>query len=479
MGTQAYGIWVMLQSAAAFSGLLDLGFRSAVIRFVSRYEAAGDEDGVRENATAGLLYFSMGGAVILTIGVVAAILVRKGIFQQVSPSLSAVVVVLSAVAALNLPTSFFRGLLYARERIDLSNTVNMAGTVVKVALILLLVSGASSLLTLAWIELTYQLLLIGLMVFSTLFVYGRMPFRFSSVRWRTWLEMWRYGGFTLINQLSVRAKESAPPLLIGSLLSAGQVPIFSIAASMANYLAEIVTKIGGVLTPSISRLEGRGELSTAAELVLGANRLSVVLAGVLGVAVIGMGRPFLHIWLGPAFDESYWLLIVLVVGSVAGSAQMPTVAYFYGTGTHDRLVWLSLSEALLVVALGAAGALAFGIQGVAVGVLVAGVVPRMIIRPLIFCRLAHVSVRRFLGDYYTGLALFAVAALLAESLSKWALHVHSYFGVLLLGIIWGGGYALLLWVVFLRPEERAALLQLVISGRRYLPRRMREAGRAR
>lgn len=480
IGKQAYGVWVILQSAISFSGLFDLGFRSAVIRYVSRCEAAGDQDGVQENATAGLLYFSLVALIVFAIGCVAALLVREGISDRISPALGGVVVVLSAAAALNLPTSFFRGLLYARERIDLSNSISILGTVFKITLILLLVTAASGLRTLAWIELACQILLIGMTVLISSRIYKSIPFRLSAVRWHSWLEMWRYGGFTLLNQFNVRVREGAPPLLIGTILAAARVPEFSIAASLANYLAEIVARVGGVLTPSISRLEGRGELSNAAELVSRANRLSASLAGILGVGLLGMARPFLHIWLGPEFDNSYWLLIILAGSAVLGSAQMPTVAYFFGTGTHDRLMWLSLMEVVLVISLGAAGAVAFGVMGVAGGVLAASILPRLILRPFLFCRLAQVPARRFLIDYYSALVLFSLAATLAATVSGWGLRFKTYPEVFLLGILWAASYTLVVWVVYLRPVERAALLLAAVSGLRLiLPRRSREVSRMR
>jgi O-antigen/teichoic acid export membrane protein len=45
LGDSGYGAWVLLGSLVGYLGLLDLGVRGAVMRFVSRLHAAGDHEG--------------------------------------------------------------------------------------------------------------------------------------------------------------------------------------------------------------------------------------------------------------------------------------------------------------------------------------------------------------------------------------------------------------------------------------------------
>src|SRR6202789_1515037 len=43
LGSVAYGVWILAVSTVAYLGLLDLGLRSAVIRYVSKADAQGQE----------------------------------------------------------------------------------------------------------------------------------------------------------------------------------------------------------------------------------------------------------------------------------------------------------------------------------------------------------------------------------------------------------------------------------------------------
>jgi O-antigen/teichoic acid export membrane protein len=44
LGDAAYGIWVLIFSVTGYYGMFDLGIRSSIIRYVSKYIATGDKE---------------------------------------------------------------------------------------------------------------------------------------------------------------------------------------------------------------------------------------------------------------------------------------------------------------------------------------------------------------------------------------------------------------------------------------------------
>jgi len=56
LGTVAYGVWILAVSTVAYLGLLDLGLRSAIIRYVSKADAQGQEIEA-QNAIGAALWF--------------------------------------------------------------------------------------------------------------------------------------------------------------------------------------------------------------------------------------------------------------------------------------------------------------------------------------------------------------------------------------------------------------------------------------
>ena len=69
LGLAAFGVWAVTGAVAHYFGLLDLGLRRSLARFIALYDANGDVRGIKECVGLGLIAFTVVGAV----GVLAAV----------------------------------------------------------------------------------------------------------------------------------------------------------------------------------------------------------------------------------------------------------------------------------------------------------------------------------------------------------------------------------------------------------------------
>ena len=76
LGDTRYGLWAVVGSLVGYLGLLDLGIRVGVTRFVARHEAHGDKDAATADVTA---------RVTNEVQVKASSASRRTIFMRVSP----------------------------------------------------------------------------------------------------------------------------------------------------------------------------------------------------------------------------------------------------------------------------------------------------------------------------------------------------------------------------------------------------------
>ena len=51
LGDAAFGVWVLIFSVTGYYGLFDLGIRSSIIRYVSKYTATGDREKLTRSST--------------------------------------------------------------------------------------------------------------------------------------------------------------------------------------------------------------------------------------------------------------------------------------------------------------------------------------------------------------------------------------------------------------------------------------------
>src|SRR5215813_14408414 len=58
LGDTANGIWVLIFSVTGYYGLFDLGIRSSVVRYVSKYTATGEDDELARVVNTSLFSYS-------------------------------------------------------------------------------------------------------------------------------------------------------------------------------------------------------------------------------------------------------------------------------------------------------------------------------------------------------------------------------------------------------------------------------------
>src|SRR5262249_6998631 len=127
LGETQYGAWALLISMVGYLGLLDLGVRSAVTRYIAKFHAGGDHERANRLYSAALRIFAVAGtvAVVLSFGMAALL----GHVFNIPPELigtARVVTVISGVTvAIALVSGVFGGGVIGLERFDYHNAIQI------------------------------------------------------------------------------------------------------------------------------------------------------------------------------------------------------------------------------------------------------------------------------------------------------------------------------------------------------------------
>src|SRR5258705_13079283 len=70
LGATAYGIWILAISTVGYLNLLDLGLRSAIIRFVSKAQTQGKVDEAQDAISAALWFRSLISSAVVVISII-------------------------------------------------------------------------------------------------------------------------------------------------------------------------------------------------------------------------------------------------------------------------------------------------------------------------------------------------------------------------------------------------------------------------
>jgi len=146
LGDGAYGAWVLLSSLVGYLGLLDLGTRGAVTRYVATYHAAHRHEDAGRIASTALILF--GGLGLLAVGasVLLALLVNHAFrVPDELADAARIAVVLSGVnVAVSLVSGVFGGIVVGMQRFDSLNAVNIALALAQAIAIVLVLHACSS-----------------------------------------------------------------------------------------------------------------------------------------------------------------------------------------------------------------------------------------------------------------------------------------------------------------------------------------------
>src|SRR5580692_13155581 len=72
LGDTAFGLWILIFSATGYYGLFDLGIRSSIVRYVSKFTATGDREELAKLVNTSLFTYSCIGVASMLVTLVVA-----------------------------------------------------------------------------------------------------------------------------------------------------------------------------------------------------------------------------------------------------------------------------------------------------------------------------------------------------------------------------------------------------------------------
>jgi O-antigen/teichoic acid export membrane protein len=258
-----------------------------------------------------------------------------------------------------------------------------------------------------------------------------------------------------------RIQKQSIPILIGWLLGARYVVFFAIPNRLIDYATDLVMQIGIPLTAHFSTLEARRDPGAMLDAWMRSSRFLQLIIWGLGIAILGLGEPFISRWLGPEYAHGgRWViralgLSFLLDGVAPNSGRLLVATARHGTAAATVLI-LSILGVPLTILLGRA----FGFEGIAVAI--------FLIRSacvLSVQRIAHGLLGISLREHFRHtLARFQVPILLYAgtfAAGRLLFSLDSYVALVLLAVIATVLYVGSSWKLAFDDVERATLRNLV------------------
>ena len=464
LGETQYGAWALLISMVGYLGLLDLGVRSAVTRYVARFHVSGDHVAAGKLYSSALRIFAVGGvaAVLLSVGM-AMVLDRVFNIPAELVSAARIVAVISGVSvAVALVSGVFGGVIIGLERFDYYNgTEIVIGGIRALAVVAVLKSG-HGLVALAIVQLAATLARATTNVWFTRKLYPQLDL--SPWRWdrESAKLIFQFGLAASLLQVMGSLMLYSDSLVIGAFLPIGMITYFSIASGLSEYARSIVSGVSQTLTPRISALQSGGRQSDLRVAVLTTARLSSYVVFPIVVTFVLRGSAFIGLWMGPQYaDLSGRILIVLSATLATLSGYQIVTAAMLGMNRQAGLIPVFVTEAVSNLVLSVIWVRYYGVIGTAVATMIPRVIISTLVGPWYVKRHLGLGVKEFWLLVYVQPAVamlpFAAATYAVErfwparNLALFFLEVLAVLPVALITV----------WYVCLSSEERATIGRLL------------------
>jgi O-antigen/teichoic acid export membrane protein len=470
LGPDGYGVWALSFALVEYYFMMDLGFRSATVKYVAHYTALGEPEKVREVVNTSVSYAFFAGALIFTI--VALFAGRLERLFQIAPhyhgTFSTLVMLITASWAIGVVFSLFGASLEAVQRFDLSNRVLIAATTIR------------TLGTFALLYLGYGLLAIGVMVIVTQLVTYALQFLFYRrvferpeispryARWATLVMMGRFGLHTFLVNVSNQLLTQTAPLLIGHFRPAAFVGYYSLPQRLLQSPVDLVCRIGLVTNSNAAELVARRETTALRKLAIYPNRYSLMLFMPLAIFLWVYGDALLRVWVRPDFAaRSAPVLPILLAGSViALVGQFSSSMLLQGLGRHQNYARGMVVEAIFGTALLFWVVPRYGIVGAAWVAASSMVLNRGLLTAWLTSQTVEIGYVRYVTSVYGPPLLAGIApAALAWLLHRGTLPGDTWTQLASAGLMIGAVYYAIGFFTCLRPEHRALAWQALDRGR--------------
>jgi len=352
LGAEPYGLWALSLTLIEYYILLDLGFRSATVKYVAHYWATGDPAKINEILNTVLLYAAI--MSIFLFGFCTAASAYLNRFFHVSPqylhAFRTLVVLVSGSWCLGFFFNTFAACLEAVQRFDLCTQASAITTIVRACGTAILLYLGYGLVEIGMLVIVSQTIGYAMYLYNFRSIFPQLRLSPRGASFRALRQLGSFGIHSFVLNLSTMILNQGGPLLIGYFLPAAFVGYYSLPNRLLQYAGEAVGRGGSITNANTAELQARGDTQTLPQLAVFTNRYSVVLFMPCAIILWIYGNRIFQIWVPSIAQFSAPILPILLAGyMVAVVGQFSSGMFLLGLGRHQWYARALFAEAVLVI----------------------------------------------------------------------------------------------------------------------------------
>ena len=253
LGPAAYGLWALTTSVTWFFGVLDLGYGSALVKFIAQYRAWRDRAALNEIiSTISLVFAGLGAFCFLVTAVLAW---RIDSLFRLEPgqvrTAQQVLLIVGAYLSVRFPLAIFGAVVYGFQRYYLNNVASIGISLVVAAVNVAVLGTGHGLVALVAAVTAVRVLSLGLFAWNGYRAFPGLHVRPSLFRRERLKELTGFSVYMLVLDWSAKLNYSSDTIVIGAMMDTTAVALWTVGQRLAQLAQQLAGQLNDALFPNV------------------------------------------------------------------------------------------------------------------------------------------------------------------------------------------------------------------------------------
>ncbi len=454
LGQSEYGLYTFSNSFVSYLNLFNFGFNSAYIKFYSLYKNEQDQQKLAKLNGLYILIFTFMGLLAFAFGMGMVASADSLFSAKFTPSelhtAKILITLLVINVALSLPLSIFSSYISATENFFFLKVLDLSKNILRpLAVVCALLMGHKSIglvLTIVCFN-----LLVEIMHVIFCFAKIHMHFSFKKLEFRLIKTIFNFSSFIFLSMIVDQINWNIDKFLLGAYCGTIAVAVYGVASQLHGYLNQISSTISSVFIPRVHRLVNNNLETEVSDLFIRVGRIQMLLYSYIVFGFVGFGKPFVRLWAGAEYSESYYIALILMLSVFCSQIQNIGIEVRRAKNLHKKPALFMVVVALINLAVSIPLCIKWGALGCAAGTLFSRIFNTLYIN-VYYYKTVKLDIPRFWKNILPMLVVALIPAVIGYVINSFV----TITGFVHL-ILWLGVYSLIffifIWFVMNRYEK--------------------------
>ena len=455
LGQEEYGLYSLSNSVISYLTLLNFGFGTAIIRFISKFRIEGDHDKI-EGVTG--LILSIYGIIAIIVCIVGFLLTKgtglffgTGLTVNEIQRLKVLMVIMTVSTAISFPVSVLSSVSVAYEKYIFRKMVDMITTIATPILNLIVLFLGYASIGLAMIGLGIQL------IYGIIFIWyckqklNVVP-RFKDMPFYMVKEILGFSIYVFASSIIDMLYWATDKVLIGAVLGTVAVAVYNIGGTFTSMLQNMSSAISGVFGTRVNMMVfGNQPMEKLSELLIRIGRLQYYIVSLILSGYIVFGQIFIDVWAGKDYSQAYIIGLLTMVPLAVPLIQ--SIA-FSVISAQNKLKFRTIVYAVLNVIVTILAMPKFGIIGAAACTAVAFIVGNGILMNWYYWKVIKLDIIGFWKNIIR-ISIAPVIMVVVGTVALQVITVKNLWMVLILGVMYVVLFGIASWILEMNDYEKS------------------------